>query len=192
MSYARRVAHLMTLAISHSLPVGSMPESAMKEELSKAYIHMLASATGITVGLWSQDYDCRDVTLSSSVDYSPDMYGPKIDVQLKCTGQASATQKNTIAWSLEAPSYDKMSRLNRSSPALFCVLVTPPLVGHWLHTDTAGLLARSHMYWHWGHTLPAQKPGQATQTVSIPKSNLLTPARLLDLMEEASQWRPTP
>ncbi|MDR7086861.1 hypothetical protein J2X11_001700 [Aeromicrobium panaciterrae] len=64
-----------------------MPSGGMKENLSKSHIQMIASAAGLDLGEWCQDYDGFDVTLSSSVDYSPARYGPKIDVQLKCTGQ---------------------------------------------------------------------------------------------------------
>lgn len=180
----------MTLTASHEVPIGSLGLNAMKEELSQAYIHMLASATGLTVGSWSQDYDCRDVTLSSSVDYSPGRYGPKIDIQLKCTGQITVVGDDFVKWSLDSRSYHKLSRLNRSTPGLFCVLVTSAEAKYWLHSDTNGLLARSHMYWFWGHEFPAQIAGQASQTVSLPKGNLLTPASLLERMKEASQWLP--
>lgn len=176
---------------SHVLPDDSLPLSEMKEELSMAYVHMLSSACGLTVGTWSKDFDCRDVTLSSSVDYSPHAYGPKIDIQLKCTGQESVVRSNTVAWSLDTRAYDKMSRPNRFNPALFCVLVTDADVGLWLRYDREGLLARSHMYWHWGHDLPPLKSGQGHQVVHLDQSNTLTPARLLDLMEEASKWRPS-
>jgi hypothetical protein len=164
----------------------------MKEELSVAYMHMLSSATGLTLGDWSQDYDCMDVTLSSSVDYSPHLYAPKIDVQLKCTGQESVNRADTIAWSLDTRAYDKMSRLNRSNPILFCVLVAPAEAGYWLESNAQGLLARSHMYWRWGHDLPPLTQGQQSQTVHLPKANVLTPKSLIDLMEEASRWLPTP
>ncbi|MET9214827.1 MULTISPECIES: DUF4365 domain-containing protein [unclassified Nocardia] len=180
----------MTVALSHELPEGSLPLSAMKEDLSVAYIHMLASACGMTVGSWSQDYDGRDATLSSSVDYTPHMYAPKIDVQLKCSGQESIARADTVAWSLDVRTYDLISKRNRSNPALFCVLVVPPEAGHWLHLSADGLLARSHMYWQWGHLLPPVKQDQQSQTVHISKSNLLTPKALLELMEEASTWLP--
>lgn len=180
----------MTTALSHELPEGSLPLSAMKEDLSVAYVYMLASACGLSVGSWSQDYDGRDATLSSSVDYYPDMYGPKVDIQLKCTGQESVDRVDSVAWSLDTRTYDLLSKKNRSNPALFCVLVVPPEAGLWLTLSADGMLARSHMYWHWGHMLPPVKPGQKTQTVRISKSNLLTPKAMLELMEEASKWQP--
>ncbi|MFD6251371.1 DUF4365 domain-containing protein [Nocardia sp. NPDC060256] len=180
----------MTVTLSHQIPDGSLPVSAMKEDLSISYVHMLASSCGLTVGTWSQDYDGRDTTLASSVDYSPYMYGPKIDIQLKCSGQTAIQRQDTIAWALESRTYDLLSKLNRSSPALFCVLVVPPEVGHWLKLDREGLLARSFMYWQWGHVFPPLKKGQENQTVHLPKGNILTPKSMLELMEEASRWQP--
>ena len=167
-----------------------MPFGGMKENLSKAYIHMIASAAGLDLGDWNQDYDGFDITLSSGVDYSPALYGPKLDIQLKCTGQESVVKADHISWSLETRTIDYLSRPNRSTPAAFCVLVSGAEYWEWLELDAAGLLAKSHMYWLRGQDLPAVKEGQSKQTVHLPKSNLLTPASILDLMEEASRWRP--
>lgn len=175
---------------SHVVPEGSLPLGAMKEELSKAYVHMIASAAGFDVGEWGQDYDCRDVTLSSSVDYAPHLLAPKIDVQLKCTGQEKANREDCVAWSLDSRSYAKLKATNRHTLGLFCVLVVPPEVGHWLHYDEKGMLARSHMYWMWGHSFPELKPESKSQTLHLPKVNILTAASALELMEEASRWRP--
>lgn len=166
-----------------------MPLSGMKEELSVAYLHMLASATGLTTGKWSQDYDVRDLTLKSSVEY-PALGDASIDVQLKCTGQESVDRADTIAWSLTARTLTKLRKVTRATPYLLCVLVAPPDPDVWLDPSLDGLLARSHMYYEWGYKLPALVSGNETQTVHLPKKNLLTPASLLELMEEASKWRP--
>ncbi|MEA9986071.1 DUF4365 domain-containing protein [Subtercola sp. RTI3] len=160
----------------------------MKEELSKAFLHLLASATGLDVGEWGQDYDVRDVTLKSRVEY-PDLSDAGIDVQLKCTGQESVERADTIAWSLSKRTITRMTKTMRATPFLLCVLVTDADSAYWLDANVDGLLARSHMYYLWGHDLPAPIETQESQTVHIPKANVLTPARLLDLMEEASKWR---
>ncbi|PPF24240.1 DUF4365 domain-containing protein [Rathayibacter rathayi] len=180
-----------TMTISHVLPAGSMPETAMKEELSKAYIHMLASATGLDIGGWNQDYDLRDITLKSRVEY-PDLGDVGIDVQLKCTGQSSVVHPSWVSWELKPNEVERLRRTNRATPYMLCVLVTEHHVGHWLHHDVEGLLARSHMYYIWGRDLPVPIPAQVTRTVQLPIGNILTPARLLELMEEASAWRPIP
>lgn len=163
----------------------------MKEELSKAYLHMVASAAGLTVGAWGTDYDGIDSTLKSHVEYAGGALGPKIDIQLKSTGQTSIDRTDTIAWSLDTRTTRLLSSGNRSSPAMFCVLVGPAEEGLWLALDVEGLLARSHMYWLWGHQFPAVKADQQTQTIHIPKTNTLEPVSLISIMEEASRWQPT-
>ena len=185
------VADRDAMHISHVLPDGSLPLNAMKEELSKAYLHMLASATGLDLGKWGQDYDLRDVTLKSRVPYE-DLTDASIDVQLKCTGQISIVRDRWVSWSLEPHQIEKLRKTNRATPNLLCVLVTEPEVGYWLHLDIAGLLARSHMYYVWGRELPEPNYDQKNQTVQLPLENLLSPASLLRLMEEASKWRPIP
>jgi hypothetical protein len=184
-----RGVQTVTLTRSHEVPVGSLPLSAMKEELSMAYIHMLASATGLTLGTWSQDYDCKDTTLSSRVDY-PDLMNAGIDIQLKCTGREDVVRKDVIAWSLDPRTVNIMTNQKRSHPTMLCVLIAPPEAEYWLESSVDGLLARSHMYWLWGHQMPAAILTQDTQTVHLPRVNLLTPASLLERMEEASRWKP--
>jgi hypothetical protein len=171
-----------------------MPLGGMKEELSFAYLHMLASATGLDVGTWRQDYDVRDISLRSTVDYADltqdGLSDAGIDVQLKCTGQERVDRDDTIAWSLSQRTLGKMNRTNRTTPYMLCVLVTPADAGFWLNSSVDGLLARSHMYYQWGHDLPLLIAGNESQTVHLPKANVLSPATLLELMKEASTWRP--
>ena len=179
----------MTRSDSHVVPIGSIPETAMREHLSEAYLQMVASAAGLTIGIWGDDYDGVDTTLKSKVDYAPGSLGPKIDIQLKCTGQERAVREDTIAWQLETRTIAYLRATHRSNPALFCVLVAPDGPGLWLTHDTVGLLAHSHMYWLWGTDLPEPILSQDKQTVHLPKANLINPKSILELMEEASQWR---
>lgn len=161
----------------------------MREQLSKAYLHMIASAAGVDLGNWNTDYDGIDVTVKSRVDYAPNTLGPKIDVQLKCTGQEKAVRDETVAWSLETKTVQYLRAPHRSNPGLFCVLHAPEGPGLWLSHDLEGLLAHSHMYWLWGSDLPEPKLDQDKQVVHLPKQNVMNPQSLLDLMEVASAWR---
>ena len=174
---------------SHVVPGGAIPKSAMREHLSEAYLQMIASAAGLTVGDWGDDYDGVDTTLKTKVDYFPNKLQPKLDVQLKCTGQKKRLQTAThVSWSLERRTIEFLRASNRSDAALFCVLVAPGEPGFWLTKNLNGLLAHSHMYFLRGPDLPEPKPKQKKQTVKIPLANELNPQSLLDLMEEASRW----
>jgi hypothetical protein len=175
--------------MSHENPVGSQPETATKEQLSKAYVHMVASAAGVDLGTWGMDYDGFDTTLKSSVDYGPDgLLGPDLDIQLKCTGQKRVHNENYVAWKLKRKTYDLLSAPNRSNPGVLCVLaLQDDSPGYWLRHDDEGLLARSQMYFLRGTDFP-KATNKKTQTLHLPKENLFTPANLLILFEEASQW----
>lgn len=176
------------MTLSHTNPEGSLPVSATKEQLSKAYIHMVASAAGMDLGQWGMDYDGIDTTVRSSVDYGPGgLLGPGLDVQLKCTGQQSVDRDDVVAWSLKRKTFKLLSATNRSLPAIFCVMLVPDEPGYWLRHDDEGLLARSKMYYLRGEDFPPTT-NRKSQTLHVPKQNRLTPTALLALMEESSQW----
>lgn len=162
----------------------------MKENASKALVELIAATTGLTVSGWSADYDAFDITISSSHDYEPDGdYGPKIDVQLKCTGQERAQRDDHIAWSLHRRAFDKLSRRNRANMAALCVVVVPDLPGHWLSWTEEVLMARAEPYFLLAQDFPAALPEQDTQTIHLPRANRLTPVSLQGIMETASKWR---
>jgi hypothetical protein len=177
------------IIMSHENPVGSQPETATKEQLSKAYVHMVASAAGVDMGTWGMDYDGFDVSLKSSVDYGPHgLLGPGLDIQLKCTGQKSVNQPDHVAWSLKRKTFNLLAAPNRSTPAVFCVMILPhDSPGYWLRHDDEGLLARSQMYFLRGSDFPAATK-KKNQILHLPKENLFTPGNLLMLMEESSLW----
>ena len=131
---------------THELLDDIPPVSGLKEKLSIAVIEMLASSAGLDVGRWGMDYDGRDVTLSSSHDYSPHTYGPSLDLQMKCTGQERALRDDHVAWQLDARTSLLLSAPNRQSMAALCVVVVPEHPGHWLDWPDEGLLAYCRPY----------------------------------------------
>lgn len=177
---------------THELLDDIPPLSALKEKISKAVVAMVASSAGLTLGTWDLDYDAFDVTVSSSHDYSPFAYGPKLDLQMKCTGQQSALRDDHLAWSLDVRTIEKLSSSNRHTMAALCVVVVPEHPGHWLEWPDGGLFAYCQAYFLRGQDLPAVSSGQATHTVQLPYANVLTAPALLGLMEQAARWRCEP
>jgi hypothetical protein len=175
--------------LTHELFDDDMPVSAAKEQLSISLIHMLSSAAGLDLGNWTTDYNAFDVTVKSNHDYSPYLAGPKLDIQLKCTGQERAQRANHLAWSLSARTCKLLSAKNRSTMALFCVATVPELPGHWISWPNEGLLAHTKAYFLRGQDIPEVPDGQESLTLHIPYENLLTPTSLQDLMAQAAQWR---
>ena len=179
--------------VTHELLDDDVPPlSGLKEKLSIAVIEMLASTAGLTVGQWGMDYDGRDVTLSSSHNYSPHTWGPSLDLQMKCTGQERALHDDHVAWQLDARTSRLLAAPNRQSMAALCVVVVPEHPGHWLDWSADAMLTYCRPYFLRGQDLPTLPAGQASHVVHLPYVNLLTAPVLLDLMGEASEWRSQP
>jgi hypothetical protein len=161
----------------------------MQEEISKAYVHMVASAAGVTLLDWRTDYGAIDVTVKSLVDYSCiGGFQPQFDLQLKCTFQdGSNRQGDHLSWQVNRRTYEKLANPNRATPAILGVMVVPEEPGLWLDHNTEGLLARSHMYWIRAKDFPSLPDGQESKTISIPKANILSAGAVLNLMQEASE-----
>lgn len=176
------------MTVTHTVPKGSLPQSAMQEEISKAFVHMVASAAGLTLLDWKTDYGAIDVTVKSLVDY--DCIGgfqPQFDLQLKSTFQEDRDKGDHFSWQVDRRTYEKLTNPNRANPAVFGVMVVPEEPGLWLAHNKEGLLARSHMYWLRGQDFPALPAGQDSKTIMLPKANLLTASSMLELMQEASE-----
>lgn len=179
----------MTEAATLVLPEGSMPLNAMKEEISKGYIQMVASAAGLTILRWDTDYGAVDLSLKSYVDYGHlGGFQPSIELQLKATAQ-DLGNRDDFAWSIDRRTHEKLTHPHRNIPAFLTVLALPEDPALWLNHDEEGILARTTMYWVRAAELPSMDQDAQSVTVRIPKSNRFGPTEVLTLMEEASrQW----
>lgn len=179
----------MTTTVTHVVPDGSLPQSSMQEEISMAYVHMVASAAGLTLLDWKTDYGAIDITLKSYVDYGCiGGHQPHIDLQLKCTVQDNSNSAGDhFSWSVNKRTHQLLTNPNRAVPATFGVMAIPDDPGLWLSHNKDGLLARSHLYFLRGKDFPEFPEGQKTTSLAIPKSNLLSASAMLTLMKEASE-----
>lgn len=174
---------------THELFDDDIPLSALKEQWSRATLDAIATPVAVDVSSWKTDYDGFDVTLRSDHDYGPSgVYGPKLDVQLKCTSQQSVLREDHVAWSLDARTAQKLSTRHRGTMAILCVSVTPEHPGLWLEWPAGGLMAYSQTYFLRGTDISAPPAGHDSRTVHLPYDNLLTPISLRTLMEEAANW----
>lgn len=177
----------MTASLEYVIPEGSLPQSAMQEEISKAYVQMVASAAGVTLTRWDTDYGAVDLTLKSLADYGVDYgYQPQFDIQLKATF-TDLGQDSTFKWQVNRRTYEKLTHPRRSTPACLAVLSLPETPQLWLNHNVDGLLARSHMYWVKASDMTKIKDGAKSVSVKIEKSSRLGPKEVLEFMKEASQ-----
>lgn len=169
-------------------PRGRLPESAMKEQLSIAYLHMTATAAGCTLHRWDTDYDSVDVTVYAAAAFGRQS-AARVDVQLKCTADASSLTDGHLPYSLASKNYTELADPGRDVPAVLCVLVVPSNPQLWLVHDEKQLLVRSRMYWDFTSSWAPIDGDQASKTVHVPRRNLLTVDSLLGLLQTSTDLR---
>lgn len=171
-----------------AIPVGSLPNKQMKEQISIAFIRMVAAAAGCSILRCSTDHDAVDISIKSSAEYGA-VLNPLLDVQLKCTSQTDVVRKDEVAWQIDERTHKLLTSQKRSAPAILAVLVVPDDVDAWLDHDEARLLTESAMYWILGEDIPALPEGQQYLTVKIPRQQHLTRDSLLGIMDAIGEGR---
>jgi len=154
-------------------------ESDIKERLSLAYVTAVAARAGCQVVEWHVDRNRIDVTIGS-VRGTP----AKIDVQLKCTGNARWTQTELVFDHLEIDTYNWLRSTVIQSPKLLVVLAVPFEPNHWLSASPEELILRSCAYWINLCGEP-EVGNKATTTVYLPRAQTFHPDALHDLMDRA-------
>jgi hypothetical protein len=171
----------MARALADS-PPDSLPLSAMKEQFSLGFVHMVASAAGFSIKNHNTDYDGVDVTIFSSAEYET-FYGPQFELQVKCTSQRSVVREGSVAWRMEAGPFRKLTSKKRFIPAYLGVLVVPGDPEAWLEQDQEKLLTRSTMYWQAAALLGEIDANADSKTLHLPLRNLLDVPQLRRIME---------
>jgi hypothetical protein len=165
-----------------------MTPEQQKEEISRAYVHAIAARCGFAVSTWSQDQGCVDMSLGAgSALGGGTLEDPRIDLQLKCTSDASHLHEDHVTWTLSRAHYEKL-RARSSTPKLLVVLVLPELEAEWMVHDAEALIIRRCAYW-----LPMSGMPPITtesRTVHLPRSHLFSPAQLRSMMERVSRGEP--
>jgi hypothetical protein len=166
-------------------PHGDMVASEKKNQLSIAFLQMVAATAGFVVLSWSTDYDGVDISLRSTVQY-PGRWGAEIDFQLKCTSHAGHQHPQFISYPLERDVYIKLSRPDRFQLGALAVLVVPTDAGDWLNQDEERLFARGCMYFSPASEWDAIEDGAETKTVRCYRSNILTVDALAELLQQSA------
>ncbi len=143
-------------------PPQSLPLSAMKEQFSLGYVHMVASAAGFPIKNHATDYDGVDITIFSSAEYET-YYCLQFELQVKCTSQRNVVRPQGIAWQMEARPFRKLTSRKRFITAYLGVLIVPGDPETWLEQDQERLLTRSRMYWQQATRLGKSAAPQAAK-----------------------------
>lgn len=164
-----------------------LSDNDVKEQLSYAYLHAIASRARFGCDRPSADRDSVDATVSARGSLAADarLRSPKLDFQLKATA-ISPLAGSTFAFELKMKNYEDLRDNSRHVPLLLAVFVMPEEEAHWLtHTEDA-LMTRRCMYWCNLKGFAAS-PNITTQTISVSRRNMLTPDSLRQLLVKVSR-----
>lgn len=169
-------------------PLGTMVESEKKNQLSLAYLQIVAAAAGFEVAYWKADYNGVDATLRSYARYEGQS-GAEIDLQLKCTSHEGHQHPNFISYPLERAVFEKLSDPQRFQLGALAVLVVPDDATTWLHQDEERLFARGCMYFSPATEWGVIEESADSKTVRCYRENVLTVDGLAGLLRASAAFR---
>lgn len=163
-----------------------LTENDVKEEISYAYIHAIASRAQFfcepkgkdrdSVDAHISGYDFRDGSISTA---------PQLDVQLKATEQLHLTENDFFSFPLKIKNYNDLRSTHRTVDAILIVLVMPDEPERWLDANREELIARNSAYWC-DIKGAGKSENKSSQTIYIPRENQLTPDSLTHLMKRVA------
>lgn len=163
-------------------PVGGLPLTAVKEQFSIGFVHLVVAAAGYWIKRHDTDYDGVDVTIVSSSEWRT-YYCPEFELQVKCTSQHGRLSPDCLTWAMDAGPYKKLTHPKRYTKAYLAVLLVPHDAHVWLAQDEDWLLTESRMYWVAASDLEPIEEGAASKTIRLPRSNLFDVEQLHGIMQ---------
>ena len=190
MTHDRLLAHPGASKVHLRSPVMPLPEAKIKENLSYAYIHAIASREGFAIARTVDDFDSVDVTIDAIGPLEPGgVWSPQIAIQLKATSQKRRKMKmgteEVFPFQLPMKNYEDL-RKKRMVPAILVVFFMPQQARQWLSHKEAGLTTRRCAYWV---NLCNQPPSAnaSVKTVYLPTNNVFNGATLRQLLLQSSK-----
>lgn len=168
-----------------SPPVPSpLPYSKIhEEEFSYAFIGAIATAAGYAVKLAGRTEDVagKDLEIVAPSVTGKSYTSPVLDAQVKCTIDSTIIKENHVHYSLPIKNYNYLIA-NPLVPRLLIVVIIPRDLDKWLDASESQTILQKCVYWI---SLKGQLPKKNTTTITIPipRSNLLTPKSLKDIMQ---------
>lgn len=158
----------------------------IKEELSYAYVHAVASRAGFFVENVRKDLDSIDITISARGKVADDsvLLSPKLDIQLKASAVLEPSD-GIIPFKLPIKNYNDL-RGTTMAPRILVVLQLHKEENLWLSGDCNELKLRKCAYWLSLKGAP-EIENETNKTVYIPEANFFGLDSLKVLMTKASK-----
>ncbi|AUX48906.1 hypothetical protein SOCE26_104490 [Sorangium cellulosum] len=164
-----------------------LSEPDIKEELSYAYLHAVASRSGFSCENVHKDRDSIDLYIRARGQLHPEstLMSPQLGVQLKATSALDPLPGRGFGFRLTRKNYDDL-RLRCMVPRILVVFVLPKDAAAWVAMSEEELVIRRCAYWCSLLGLPDSE-NERTQEVHVDRKNVLTGEALHHLMVKASR-----
>jgi hypothetical protein len=153
----------------------------VKEELSLAYVHAVASRAGFAVETIHKDRDSVDLKIMArgKLDSNATLESPEVAVQLKATQRDIGTGE-PLHFDLPAGNYEDLIK-RTLVPRVLIVFFLPEDIGQWVTVSEHSLTMRRSAFWM---SLLGQPPSsnKTTQRVHLPEAQGFSPEALRDLL----------
>lgn len=170
----------------------NMTEEQIKEQLSRSFIHLVASRAGLACGRPEHDSGVDLVirrfkaTPNGTGGTRYRDAGQSLDVQLKCTCASSIyPYEGGFRYDLPVKNYNDMvdRQLEPAAPLVVALLVLPDDADSWVSVTPDGLMLRRSAYWYAPPPGAAPTTNRGTIRVDIPDTNVIDLGYLGDLIE---------
>jgi hypothetical protein len=163
----------------------------IEAELSYAYLHTVAARAGLVCRVASgfEDKAGIDAALTGWAPFPDGGYLEEVDVkvQLKSTSLVPRDDGRSLSYFLQDTSrYDALRAETAAVPRILMVLFLPGEPEHWVGHSADELVLRKCAYWVSLRGAPATRNTSGI-TVKLPKTQVVTPGNLLQLMGRLSR-----
>lgn len=159
----------------------------IKEQLSIAFVHAIATKAGFTVDKPTIDNDSVDLVISvnGKIDTSSVIASPRIEVQLKASSSLTENE-GKFHFQLSRKNYNDL-RATTALPRLLVFFNMPESETDWVSLDLDGLTLKKAAFYLSLAGAEELVDGSASRVVHIPTTNHLTVESLKALMLKASK-----
>ena len=156
-----------------------MSRPMQQEGFGDAFLLAVAGVAGCAVSLRRPDDDSIDWTLSCRLPRRP-----KLDIQMKTwTGDDGAGE--AMRYPLKRKNYDDLILADTLVSRILVLVTLPNDLGEWMLLSAEQLVLRRCGYWVSLFDYPPSD-NETSVTVSVPRTNLLTPEVLQGMMQRIS------
>lgn len=165
-----------------------MHTTKQMEDLQISYTSALCASVDISYDTQRHDDDSTDAIIKKTI-FLPDggRFNSQLRIQLKstCSPSQYTDAGDCIRYTLKVKNYNDLCTPS-TTPVILCLLILPEEDSIWVNWSIEELLIKGSMYWL-DLSSAERSPNAETVSVSIPKSNIVSPESLLDLLTKIAK-----